>query len=181
MKLGRILTIALVALVTTTSALAQTGGTGAVTGTLRPFGEACKQPPRSMYGTVAIPGTSYSAFFTKSGKFTMYNVRPGTYSLGIWSLNGNSFNFSGTALAGPNKPIKTGVKVQPGKTTNLGTVVLSDSCCGNGFIDAGEECDPGGTGELMSNGKTCQDFGFDSGELFCGGCKLETFNCVNNG
>lgn len=45
--------------------------------------------------------------------------------------------------------------------------------CGNGQLDADEECD--GTN---LNQKTCDDYGFPTGELVClGNCKLDTSQC----
>ena len=178
MRILGLLAVSLSALFITTSAIAQSSGTGTIIGTIRPFPAKCKSPAATMYGTIAIPGTSYSAFFNKTGKFAIYNVKPGTYSLGIWSLNGNSFNFSGTALEGPNKSIKTGVKVEAGETTNLGDVVLAKNCCGNGSLDSGELCD---TANERTVKKSCDDFGFSSGIVICSACKeYDTNQCSND-
>ena len=49
--------------------------------------------------------------------------------------------------------------------------------CGDGELDAGEECDFGDLG-----GATCADFGFTGGELSCGAhCRLDTFACSTCG
>ena len=45
--------------------------------------------------------------------------------------------------------------------------------CGNGAVDPGEECDS------SSTGKSCSDFGYDTGSLSCSGCSYVTSGCAN--
>ncbi len=48
--------------------------------------------------------------------------------------------------------------------------------CGDGLINSGEECDGGNL-----NGKTCLDYGFDSGSLSCSAtCTIITTACVDD-
>ncbi|MEM4703333.1 MAG: Ig-like domain-containing protein [Candidatus Pacearchaeota archaeon] len=49
--------------------------------------------------------------------------------------------------------------------------------CGNGIIEAGEQCDLNNLG-----GKTCSDYGYNSGTLSCNSeCKIVTSACYNTG
>lgn len=45
--------------------------------------------------------------------------------------------------------------------------------CGNGKVEAKEECDGSDFG-----GATCMDFGFDGGDLSCSDCGVDTSTCV---
>ena len=49
---------------------------------------------------------------------------------------------------------------------------LDKGVCGNGVIDAGEQCDGGDLG-----GYGCWDFGYDQGYLQCSGCGFDTSQC----
>jgi hypothetical protein len=51
----------------------------------------------------------------------------------------------------------------------------SQGYCGNGKIDAGEQCDGANWGTV----KGCENFGFNSGTLSCDNCRLKTDNCFN--
>lgn len=54
-----------------------------------------------------------------------------------------------------------------------GFSINQEPYCGDGFIDAGEQCDGSNFG-----GKTCQSFGFDYGSLSCSGtCTISTNGC----
>lgn len=48
-----------------------------------------------------------------------------------------------------------------------------ESSCGNGIINAGEQCD----GANLNN-KHCSDFGFSSGNLSCNNCQFNTNQCL---
>lgn len=51
----------------------------------------------------------------------------------------------------------------------------SEALCGDGFIDAGEECDGANL-----NGESCQSQGFTSGTLACSSCAFDTSGCVGS-
>lgn len=54
--------------------------------------------------------------------------------------------------------------------------VKGTSFCGDGTIDAGEDCEPGDLG-----GSTCETLGFVSGALACAaGCAFDTSGCVSS-
>jgi Protein of unknown function (DUF1566) len=53
---------------------------------------------------------------------------------------------------------------------------LAGGGCGNGTVEAGEDCDFGDLG-----GATCEDAGFEYGTLSCGaGCAFDTSGCTND-
>jgi hypothetical protein len=61
-------------------------------------------------------------------------------------------------------------------STIITTGCTAAAACGNGVIDANEECDGGNLG-----GQTCQSLGFDGGSLSCtAGCQFNTGNCTTN-
>lgn len=174
MKIRRLLVAALIGL--SWSSLASAND-GTVTGTFKLFPATCKQPSNpTMSGVVAIPGTSFAAHFTANGKFAIYNVKPGNYTLALWSLNGSSFSPNGTSVAGPNTSIGSQFTVRNGRTTSLGTIAVGDTCCGNGRIDGNEACD----GSSLK-GKTCLSLGLQDGELRCeSSCEaFDTSGCGN--
>ena len=57
-------------------------------------------------------------------------------------------------------------------TTNCDNKILQT--CGNGVIEVSEECEGNNF-----NGKTCEQYGFDFGELFCNNCKIDASGCKN--
>ncbi|MFW6449650.1 MAG: class III signal peptide-containing protein [Nanoarchaeota archaeon] len=65
--------------------------------------------------------------------------------------------------------------------SGLGVVLISENIsaiwddyenCGNGIINSGEECDGTNFG-----GKDCEYFGYESGELECSNCMIDTSDC----
>jgi hypothetical protein len=61
--------------------------------------------------------------------------------------------------------------------TCTGSPVQPPNLCGNGEIDSGEECDFQAFG-----GVTCDDYGFDRGNLDCApGCFIDAGNCYDDG
>ena len=50
-------------------------------------------------------------------------------------------------------------------------IVPRVSVCGNGVLDAGEQCD----GNLFSSGVSCSTFGYDFGNLTCNSCGISPF------
>ena len=65
-------------------------------------------------------------------------------------------------------------RIYPQVASLLGACTGGSSNCGNGVIDAGEECDGSDLG-----GETCTSQGFDGGVLACGGsCTLNTSGCT---
>lgn len=61
--------------------------------------------------------------------------------------------------------------------TCTGAPVVPPDTCGNGEIEAGEECDFQAFG-----GVTCSDYGFDRGNLDCApGCVIDAGNCYDDG
>jgi len=64
-----------------------------------------------------------------------------------------------------------------GELTNCQGDLVGAQACGNGIVDAGEDCDLG-----TLNGKTCLTQGFGSGTLVCGaGCSFDASGCFGNG
>jgi hypothetical protein len=62
-------------------------------------------------------------------------------------------------------------------STCTGSPVTQSDTCGDGEIDSGEECDFQAFG-----GVTCNDYGFDRGNLDCApGCVIDAANCYDDG
>ena len=64
----------------------------------------------------------------------------------------------------------------PTPQNNAGDRTVLETLCGNGRIDAGEECD--GTN---LDGRDCVDFDFVGGTLRCTQCKFDTTDCTDCG
>ncbi len=82
-----------------------------------------------------------------------------------------------------DKPIPPDVRCGPNTVfdnisrTCTGSPVTPPDTCGNGEIEATEECDFQAFG-----GVTCSDFGFDRGNLECASeCRIDTSGCYNDG
>jgi cysteine-rich repeat protein len=88
--------------------------------------------------------------------------------VGSGGTGGSAGSVGGTGGAGGASGAGTG-----GASGATGGVGGASTPCGNGQLDANEECD--GTN---LNQKTCGDYGFPSGELVClPSCKLDTSQC----
>jgi len=59
--------------------------------------------------------------------------------------------------------------------TSACTTTTIPGTCGDGTVDPGEVCDTS-----VLPGMTCQTFGFDSGDIYCISCQLDTSGCVMN-
>ena len=147
-------------------------GGGTITGVYAPFAANCAPYYHSpalpgMNGTVGIAGTSYMSNFAGDGKFTIYNVKPGTYNLVMMQLNSLSYAplMETGSIGGFGTSIKTNVVVTEGQVTDLGTVTNGGtSCCGNGVKEGDEFCD---RMDLGTSTETCESQGWPSGHLSC--------------
>lgn len=152
---------------------AGSSGFGTITGVYLPTPQGCavnNQP--HLHGRVEIGGTSYSASFLANGSFAIYGVLPGTYTLSLTELAGNSF--ATTSMGGFGTSIANNVVVTAGSTTNVGTIIGTNSCCGNSLVEGAEQCD---TQNL--NGATCVSRGFGGGTLSCyNNCFFNTEACT---
>jgi cysteine-rich repeat protein len=88
---------------------------------------------------------------------------------GLWNPD------EGTADAGvlddAAAPLTDGGGTQPDPTGDSGAI---SNTCGDGWIDPGEECDPG-----LPISESCTQRGFDSGLLTCGtDCRFDTQSCT---
>ncbi|MCX6817839.1 MAG: hypothetical protein NTU57_03200 [Candidatus Aenigmarchaeota archaeon] len=95
-----------------------------------------------------------------------------SYTLGVWApftaTGWSSINVCATGIS----PYYSETKTDTGDGICMG--VTPPVNCGNGVIDAGEECD----GSNL-NGKTCASFGYDAGTLACSSsCKFDKSDCL---
>lgn len=146
---------------------------GSITGVYHPYSAGCAANSQSnLNGRVEIGGTSYSASFLADGSFTIFNVRPGTYTVSLTQLNGNSYARASTSGFGVS--IASNVQVVANHETDVGTI-NGTTCCGNSTVESPEQCD----GSSL-NGETCVSLGYTSGTLACRAtCSFDTSNCVS--
>ena len=154
---------------------------GIIRGTYKPYAEGCPANSQNhLRGRVEIGGTSYSSSFLANGDFTIYGVVPGTYTLTLTELNGNSFATSASgSVSGFGTSIASNVVVTAGTVKDLGTIIGANSCCGNGIVETvAEQCDG-----VNLNSQTCTslDQGFIGGTLSCSSnCLFNTQSCTQS-
>jgi hypothetical protein len=143
---------------------------GTIAGKLQWAPASCYQPSIPIKKLVGIVGTSHIAFTDPLGNFSIANVSPGIYTVSeISDLS------SPATLSTPAMRVRSVIVNESGAATNLGTISLLSSCCGNGRRELSEECDGNDF-----DGMSClsMGLGFTSGSLTClSNCRIDYSLC----
>ncbi|RMG98897.1 MAG: hypothetical protein D6705_04680 [Deltaproteobacteria bacterium] len=115
-----------------------------------------------------------------SSTFTTYNTTsPATAgeSTTTSSTTGGTADGTGTSDGSGTGGATSTTDATGAASTSGGASSGGAAECGNGVVEAGEDCD------LLEFGdKTCADFGFQAGDLICNGsCKILTDGCYTCG
>ncbi len=132
------------------------------TGLLPPrAGRVCYQVPDADGGATAVDCLAYGGFGGGNGVFGA-PLRAGPDDRSLERTQGTGVNRADWVA-----------RLQPTPANNADATVTLATLCGDGGIDAGEECD----GESRG-GATCRALGFARGTLGCTQCHLDTSTCV---
>jgi hypothetical protein len=131
-------------------------------GLLQPrTGRVCYQVPDGTGGTTVVDCLAYGGFSGGNGAFgTPLRIGPDNRSL------------ERTQGTGVNRDDWVG-RLRPSPANNADATITLDTLCGDGGIDAGEECDGDARG-----GATCRSLGFARGTLACTQCHLDASACI---
>jgi hypothetical protein len=132
------------------------------TGLLQPrTGRVCYQVPDVDGGTTVVDCLAYGEFAGANGPFgAALRAGPDNRSL------------ERTQATGVNRDDWV-TRLRPTPANNTDATVTFDTLCGDGSMDAGEECDGDARG-----GATCRSLGFARGTLSCTQCHLDPSTCV---
>ncbi len=124
-------------------------------------GRVCYQVPDGLGGAVVVDCLAYGGFAGGNGSFgAPLRIGPDNRSL------------ERDAGTGVNRSDWVG-RLRPTPANNADATTTLETLCGDGGVDAGEECD----GDLPS-GATCRSQGFARGTLACTQCHLDTSGCI---
>jgi hypothetical protein len=124
-------------------------------------GRVCYQVPDGEGGTIVLDCLAYGGFGGSNGAFGA--------PLRIGPDNRSLERVQGT---GVNRDDWVG-RLRPTPANNADATITLATLCGDGGIDAGEECDGDARG-----GATCRSLGFAHGTLACTQCHLDASACI---
>jgi hypothetical protein len=132
------------------------------TGLLQPrTGRVCYQVPDGDGGTAVVDCLAYGEFGGANGPFGAA-LRAGPDNRSLERTQGTGVNRDDWVT-----------RLRPTPANNADATVTFDTLCGDGGVDAGEECDGDQRG-----GATCRSLGFARGTLGCTQCHLDPSTCV---
>ena len=124
-------------------------------------GRVCYQVPDGQGGAIVLDCLAYGGFGGGNGAYgTPLRIGPDDRSLE---------RVQGT---GVNRDDWVG-RLRPTPANNADATVTLATLCGDGSLDAGEECD----GDVRG-GATCHSLGFARGTLSCTQCHVDTSTCI---
>jgi hypothetical protein len=124
-------------------------------------GRVCYQVPDGDGGTTVVDCLAYGGFSGSNGPFGA-PLRAGPDNRSLERAQGTGVNRDDWVS-----------RLRPTPANNADATVTFATLCGDGGVDAGEECDGDERG-----GATCRSLGFARGTLGCTQCHLDTSTCV---
>jgi hypothetical protein len=124
-------------------------------------GRVCYQIPDLLGGTTLVDCLAYGGFTGSNGSFGVpLAIGPDDRSLERVSASGtNRVDWRG--------------RLAPTPANNANALVTLASLCGDGTVDAGEECDG-----APPRDTTCASLGFARGKLACTQCHVDASGCI---